>query len=318
MTQGTRKYFIVSLLFLIIYQSNYAQQKETSVHGYVYDKSTGEPIENVNVYLSNTTWGSSTNREGYYKIRQIPPGMHELVVTIVGYTYETKNILLKAGSQLKFDFRLKPIIYETEATIVEGSVPKEWLRDLEFFKYYFLGRTDFARACTIENEEVLDFSRPNRSFFIGSAEQPLIITNQALGYKLTCVLISFSYSKDTNVWRWAIKPKFTELKSSNKTREKEWDENRKIAYQGSLYHFLHSFKERELKEEGFDIYAVGQAGEKIPRQLWRPTIVDYDDFIEPGILENEVKLRFNNYLHVVYENNAVSWIGLNYSDITLD
>lgn len=308
-----------TLLILFLFSTSiYAQKIENSIYGYVFDKSTGEPIEDVNVYLSNTTWGSSTNKEGYFRIRQIPQGIHELVVTNIGYNYESKSILMKSGNELKFEFHLKPIIYETETTLVEESVPTKWLRDLEFFKHYFLGQTEFVEDCEIDNAEVLNFTRPNRSFFIGTAEQPLIITNKALGYQISCVLVSFSYSRDTKLWRWSIKPKFTELKPASDQEYEEWKINRIQAYKGSLYHFLRSFMTEQLKEEGFDIYPVSQAGVKIPRQRWRATIVDYEDFIEPGILSNERKLRFNNYLHVVYENNDVSWIRLNYADITLD
>ncbi|TFG99876.1 MAG: carboxypeptidase-like regulatory domain-containing protein [Calditrichales bacterium] len=110
------------LLFLT---TVYGQDVQNSISGHVYDKSSGQPIEDVNVYLSNSTWGSSTNREGFYKIRQIPEGIHELVVTSVGYEYVVKNILVKANSQLTFNFNLVPVIYETEATLIEGSVPDQ-------------------------------------------------------------------------------------------------------------------------------------------------------------------------------------------------
>jgi len=296
----------------------FSQTDENSIFGNIYDVVTKEPIEDVNVYLSNTTWGSSTNKDGYYKIRQIPEGIHELVVTIIGYNYVSKSVLVKKDSQIKFDFYLEPVIYETEATVVEGSIPTEWLKDLHFFKYYFMGKSNFAQDCEIENEEVLNFSRPNRTFFLASAEKPLVIINNALGYRMDCVLVNFTYDQGSDVWRWSIKPKFTELKSENEDTVHKWKSNRRKAYQGSLYHFLRSFRNKLLNEEGFDIYPNVQAGQKIPMRLWRSIIVDYDDYILPGILEKEKKLTFVNYLHVVYDNNDVSWIGLNYTDITLD
>lgn len=311
--------FLISFAFICLLASAvYSQIEENSIFGNIYDKSTKKPIEDVNVYFSNTTWGSSTDKDGYYKIRQIPEGIHDLVVTIIGYTYESKSILVKKDSQLKFDFYLEPVIYETEATVVEGSVPTEWLGDLHFFKYYFMGKSDFVQDCDIENEEVLNFSRPNRTLFVATAEKPLVIINNALGYRMDCVLINFTYDQDSDVWRWSIKPKFTELETENEDIADKWKSNRRKAYRGSLYHFLCSFKNKRLGEEGFDIYPNVQAGQKIPMRLWRSIIVDYDDYILPGILEKEKKLTFVNYLHVVYDNNDVSWIGLNYTDITLD
>ena len=305
-------------IMTILLQVGYAQENKNRIYGNVFDKSTGEPIEDVNVYLSNTTWGSSTNKEGYYRILQIPQGIHELVVMIVGYKYETKNILVKKDSELKFDFYLTPIIYETEATLVEGTIPTEWLEDLNFFKHFFIGSTDFARNCIIENEEVLDFTKPNRRLFQATASRPLIIINKALGYRIDCVLINFSHSRSPERWRWSIKPKFTELKSENNDESIQWQENRQEAYLGSLYHFLRSFMNKRLWEENFDIYSVARAGVRIRRQDWRTTIVNYDAFIKPGILPSEKKLKFDNFLYVVYNKKYVSWIGLNYTDITLD
>ena len=90
------------------------------------------------------------------------------------------------------------------------------------------------------------------------------------------------------------------------------------AFEGSVYHFLRSFCSKTLANEGFDIYRVDRAGRKIPRSQWRTRIIEYSEFIEPGIYPKESKLHFKNFLHVVYDNNLVSWIGLNYSNITLD
>lgn len=303
---------------IILFNIGYTRDKENSIHGYVFDKSTGEPIEDVNVYIANTTWGSSTNKEGYYRIRQIPQGIHELVVTSIGYDYETKSILLKEDSELKFNFRLKPVIYETETTLVEGSIPTEWLEDLEIFKYYFFGSSEFAEDCTIENKEVLDFSRPYDSIFEASALKPLVITNRALGYKIDCILISFTFNKTSNTYRWSIKPKFTELEPEDDNQLAEWKNNRFNAYEGSQYHFLRSFCSKSLPEEGFDIYRVVEAGQKILRGDWHTVLVDYDEYIETGLYFTETILRFEKFIHVVYNNNYVSWIGLNYTHITLD
>jgi hypothetical protein len=63
---------------------------------------------------------------------------------------------------------------------------------------------------------------------------------------------------------------------------------------------------------------VNEAGEKIPQQRWHQTIIDYDDYLSAGVIESDKKLHFNNFLYVVYRKTAVSWIGLNLPEITLD
>ena len=306
---------IIIVLFLNL---GFTQEKDKSIDGYVFDKSTGDPIENVNVYIANTTWGSSTDKDGYFFIRLIPHGTHELVVNCIGYEYVTNKIILKDGTGLNLNFSLSPVIYETETTRVEGSIPTEWLKDLEFFKVYFLGRTDFAEDCIIENSEVLNFARPYDSIFEASAMKPLVITNRALGYKIDCILISFIFDKSSNTNSWSVKPKFTELIPKDNEELTEWIENRFEAFEGSRYHFLRSFCMKRLPEEGFDIYKVALPGQRVRRADWHPVLVDYDDYIENGINSKDSILRFEKFLYVVYKENYVSWIGLISTNITLD
>ncbi len=309
--------YLFFCIFILIYCLN-AQEYGTKIHGYVFDESTGEPLENVNVYIANSTWGSSTNSEGYYSFSEIPPGVHELVVTIIGYNYETKRFSLESASTAKFNFQLKPVIYETETTVVEGAIPREWLEKLEFFKQYFIGNTDFSDRCVIQNKEVLDFHKPYDHIFEASAIQPLVIQNNALGYKLDCILIKFTYNYKYDTYSWSIKPKFTDLESQGEDQREEWHQNRVAAFEGSVYHFLRSFKNHRLPEEGFDITRVLTAGEKVSRGQWRTILVEYDEYTREGYYPDETILYFEHFLHVVFDNTFVSWIGLNYSEITLD
>jgi hypothetical protein len=318
MYKDIRIYIIFLVISIILTGLCFPQENKNSISGHIYDQESGKPIENANIFISNTTCGSSTNVDGYYMIRQMPAGMQELVVTIIGYEYAARKILVKADSELRFDFRLKPVIYELEPTLVEGSIPEDWYTDLAFFKKHFLGQSVFADKCIIENEIYLNFAEPNDTFFLASADRPLIILNKSLGYRLECVLIHFAYNYDTKKWSWSIKPKFTELVPGTEAEAAEWKQNRIDAYQGSLYHFLKSFRTRQLKEENFDIYEVNAAGEKIPQQRWHQTIIDYDDYLSAGVIDSDKKLHFNNFLFVIYKKTAVSWIGLNLPDITLD
>ena len=156
------------------------------------------------------------------------------------------------------------------------------------------------------------------TFFMATVDRPLIIINKALGYRIDCLLVNYLYNYDKKKWSWAIKPKFSELESDDPDQILKWQQNRKTAYQGSLYHFLKSFIYGELEEEGFDIYKVEASGQKVPQQRWHHTMVEYEDYISNGITDSEKKLHFDKWLFVVYKKTATSWIGLNFKDITLD
>lgn len=73
---------LLILLFLLI---SLAYSQTGTIKGFVYDKSNGEPVIFTNVYLLGTTFGSSTDVNGYFIITKVPAGNYTLTVTYLGY-----------------------------------------------------------------------------------------------------------------------------------------------------------------------------------------------------------------------------------------
>ena len=46
----------------------------SSINGFVRNDLDGEPISYANVFISNTSRGAATNRDGYFFISDIPSG----------------------------------------------------------------------------------------------------------------------------------------------------------------------------------------------------------------------------------------------------
>ncbi len=67
------------------------------IRGFVYDKKNGEPIIFTNVYLYKTTYGSSTDVNGYFSISKIPPGDYTLMVTYLGYDTVRMDMSVASG-----------------------------------------------------------------------------------------------------------------------------------------------------------------------------------------------------------------------------
>lgn len=80
--------------------------QEAIVRGFVYEESTGEPVMFSNVYFLNSTFGASTDINGYFSITRIPPGRYEMVVTYLGYDTLTTILNLKAGDVVNKKFNL--------------------------------------------------------------------------------------------------------------------------------------------------------------------------------------------------------------------
>lgn len=123
-------------ILVIVLQSTvlYAQQTG-SIKGFLYEKETGEPVLFTPVFLKGTSFGSTTDVNGYYNITRIPPGDYQLTVAAIGYDsvlipvtirkdeVQTKQIFLKKSI---IDLKTVEISAEKEAqrTEVRASVNK--------------------------------------------------------------------------------------------------------------------------------------------------------------------------------------------------
>ena len=58
-------FLLISPALLFYYGS--AQTRSTVVKGRVLEYETGKPLENVNVFASGTTWGTTTNESGFFQ-----------------------------------------------------------------------------------------------------------------------------------------------------------------------------------------------------------------------------------------------------------
>ena len=87
---------------IVILASATALAQGNSLKGFVYEESTGEPMMFTNVYLKGTTFGGSTNENGYFNISRIPDGKYTLVITSVGYDTIAENVV---GVRFRDDVR---------------------------------------------------------------------------------------------------------------------------------------------------------------------------------------------------------------------
>lgn len=74
---------LVFVLFLVL--TTYSSAQKALLRGNVYDKESGEPIGFANVFLENTTKGTTTDLDGFYTLADIEPGNYSLISTFIGY-----------------------------------------------------------------------------------------------------------------------------------------------------------------------------------------------------------------------------------------
>lgn len=310
------KYLLCLLFIILITSFSVAQEFHGTIKGRVLEQSTGKPLDNVNVFISGTTWGSTTDINGYFTIKSLPAGTHEVVASMIGYHSVTKSVTLREGVTLQLEFKLDETQYELQSVEVSGETPDEWKSKLEIFKKRFMGDSQSAADCVIQNPEFINFTWSSPNILTAEVSQPLIIINNYLGYKINCVLVSFQWNTKSQQVQALVRPNFTELTDTTGNLKEYWAKNRKEVYLGSLDNFLKSLVNNSMKEEGFQVFlgATPSVEVKNLHQLDVPLVrkdgSDYD-------------LSFRDYLQVDYVlNDPVhperSWIKLLYPQVTLD
>ncbi|MEQ8908075.1 MAG: TonB-dependent receptor [Vicingaceae bacterium] len=90
------------LLLTLIFVCSAALLKAQSgsVRGFVYNEKTGEPAIYTNVFLEGTTYGTSTDDNGYFNLSRIPLGSYTVLATSIGFDTARAEVKLEKAGQI--------------------------------------------------------------------------------------------------------------------------------------------------------------------------------------------------------------------------
>lgn len=248
-----------AFLSLFFFSSAIAQTKY-SISGVVRDKK--ETIPGAAIYVSGYKMATVSDNDGKFVLPNLPAGNYDILVQLMGYQPYSKNVIISDKS-VEIDVTLTENTTQLKEVVISSNENRAYYIDL--FRRYFIGETPNAQQCKILNTDVLliDFDKKNQLVEI-SATDFLIIENQALGYRIKYLLKSFEYNYRTKILFFSGHSVFEEMAGSN-TKQRRWEKNRMIAYNGSIQHFYKSLYKKTLAEEGFLLYK--QVMVKNPKKL---------------------------------------------------
>ena len=247
------------LLFCFVFSICFLGTAQT-LTGKVTDERNGEPLPFANVFISNTTLGSTTDINGNYRISGTLPQNLELVVSFMGYYTKYRNIGLSGRENLTVNFEMLPRENQLDEIQLKAKRDKKWERDLRRFERVFiaLGDDPFLKENTIINPWVLDFnqgkSESGARYFSASALEPLKIENSALGYTIDYHLEEFVESRYGFFYRGLVK--FNDMELEEEELLEQWEENRNYTFNGSLRHFLLSILHRKPEISQYKMFEV--------------------------------------------------------------
>ena len=111
---------ILTSLFFFLGLVAFAQN-DNSIKGFVYEESTGEPMMFTNVYLKGTTFGGSTNENGYFNINRIPDGRYTLLITSVGYDTISEVFNLSKNQVVSRKYYMKETSQKLETVTITAD-----------------------------------------------------------------------------------------------------------------------------------------------------------------------------------------------------
>lgn len=308
---GARLSVLLLSLVVLCGPSPATGQGNATITGAVMDAETEAPLEGAHVFISHSMTGTTTNEDGSFRLTDVPPGTKRLYVSMLGYENQALDLPPQQESPLTFTFRLESEVIEVDPISVTAERDEEWYERLRRFERLFIGESKRAEQCTLLNPEALRFETKWWGKFEASAQEPLVIENRALGYRLTYFLEEFEVRGD--IVRWDGEPLFHPLSPEDSAEARRWRKHRRDAYRGSIRHFLRALLEDRVEEEQFDMYRLPRASafRSVHRADRLP--VNRSRLLDPGP-DSTYEFNVRGRLEVIYRGQPESDAYLKWAD----
>lgn len=247
------KLFLILVSFICSTLPVYSQ---IIITGKVLDSASREPLPGASVFAQNTTQGTTCNQDGNFVFQLKSGGGYELIFSFTGY--KSQEIRITENKNENFEVLLVKEDKSMGEVVIQSSneVKDGWEKYGDFFISHFIGATPFAEYCTIQNKEAVRFFYYRRSDKLKVlATDPLVISNEALGYDIHYQLDSFVYYYKTDLSSYRGTCFFRE-KLGVVSQAMIWKTNREKAYFGSRLHFMRCYYDSTLKQAGFTISLI--------------------------------------------------------------
>lgn len=235
-------------LFLLLFLSLDLTAYNQVIKGTVSDKDNHSRIGFAYIYFNGTYIGTNTDKEGYFELDISKYPSMPLTISALGYYSVTLSVASYSKPLIIF---LKPKLYElSEVVISEKSNERERKRNLNLFMNTFLGTTKNAKSCAITNPNDILFVSHNDTLKAFSSN-PILIDNQALGYKITYFLDEFVLDIRNESFSFSGNIIFRDDQDADETQKLMFKSRRKLTYLGSRMHFFRSLWKNELDSTNF-------------------------------------------------------------------
>ncbi|MBO0330000.1 TonB-dependent receptor [[Muricauda] lutisoli] len=114
------KQFYISVLLALTSIYTYSQN---TLSGNISDAETGEPLEQVSVYIPQLENGTVTDADGNYTLKNLPEGNYKLVISYIGFETYSTSFEINEGSN-QFNYQMFPSVIEMDEVVLSTPFHK--------------------------------------------------------------------------------------------------------------------------------------------------------------------------------------------------
>lgn len=122
MKKVLKGFALITLLGVMFSFNSIAQTG--AVRGFVYNSETEEPVIFANVFLEGTTFGITTDANGFFTISKVPVGTYQLVVSAVGWERSSQEVTITDGGMLATKLYTKPAVEQLGEVVISAERQK--------------------------------------------------------------------------------------------------------------------------------------------------------------------------------------------------
>lgn len=164
-----RGWIITGLSCLLLLMPAAADAQVGTVRGTVTDAASGQSIPDALVEVEGTRLSVSVDRDGGFRITNVPAGDQVLVARRLGYAPSRRSVTIGAGAEIQVDFELRVAAIQLEQMVVTGTAGGAQIRTIG------------SSVAVINASEAMELSRSPDFTSLLNTRAPGVQINQTSG-----------------------------------------------------------------------------------------------------------------------------------------
>lgn len=170
--------FIMLLMIIMTGIINLQAQSFGEIHGRIVDANTNEPLPNGHIIIyrgESILMGCTSDLDGYFKIKPVPVGTHNITIKYTGYTdSQVLGVMVDADKitnlkeiSVTSGYTLGPVIITWKKDLVDADDPSKKTMDMKVIKK-IPGTSNFPTLLAAIGSDIMVSEDQKDVYFRGS------------------------------------------------------------------------------------------------------------------------------------------------------